>query len=374
MIPRDVLEGRWRRAQAALEESGLDVLVAASRGTVATFGNVHWLTGYAPMLRPAYAVLRRDGAPLLVASSDSDALVVAAQGSGVEVVSTGSADAAGGTGRSPAQAVAALLRGAGRVGVAGLLDVVPVADADVLRGELAAEDAGALFAGAKRRKDAWDVERLRDAMALAGRGLDAGAAALAGGARRAQEVVGEVERVVRGGGALEALVFVDREVAFARKVTPTVFAPGDVATVLVEVATEDGYWVELGGLFSLGEAGAAGAAAGATSYAVLAELRSVVAPGLPVAAAYERAAAVVAAAGLELGLGLGHGVGTDHDAPRLGPGVPGTLLAGDVLSIHPNVIDRAAGLGGAAADALHVTGDGCETLGGAPWAITAIPL
>ena len=370
MIPQEVLERRWRLVQTALEEAGLDALIAASRGVIGAFGNVFYLCGYAPLLRPAYAVLRRDGPPVLFASSETDVALLRAAGAPFEVRSSGATDARPGP-LSTAEAVVSELRGVGRVGVAGLMDIVPAADADLFRRELGAVDASQLLARVKACKDAWELDRVRDAFALAGLAYDAGVALLAPGAR-AQELVAEVERVLRANGALEALVFVDSAVAFARRVTPTVLQRGDLVTVLVEVATEAGCWVEQGGLFSLGEPTARALAVADACYGALAEIRSAVAPGVPVARASEIAAEFAAAGGLRLGINLGHGIGTDHDLPRLAPGAPGVFAEGHVLSVHPNLFAAEAGVGGTVADALQVTATGCESLSGLPYELTTV--
>lgn len=370
MIPREVLEGRWRLVQAAMAEAGLDVLVAASRGTIGAFGNVFYLCGYAPMLRPAYAVLRREGGPVLYASSETDVALMREAGGVVEVRSSGATDAQPGA-VPTAEAVVRELRGAGRVGVAGLADIVSVTDADRFRRDLEAVDASPLLAGVKAHKSAWEVERVREALTLAGLAYDAGAALLAPGVR-AQAVVAETERVLRANGALELLVFVDSAVAFARRVTPTVLQRGDLVTVLVEVATEDGCWVELGGLFSLGEPSARAREVADACYGALAGIRSAVAPGVAVARPSELVGERAAAAGLQTGINLGHGIGTDHDLPKLAPGVPGVFAEGHVLSAHPNLFDAGAGVGGTVADALYVTARGCESMTAHPYELTTI--
>lgn len=370
MIPRDVLERRWARVQAALAAADLDVLVAAGRGTIGTFGNVLYLCGYAPLLRPAYVVLRRDGPPVLVATSATDVALMQEGGSQVEVRSSGATDAQPGP-LSTVELLVRELQGAGRAGVAGLQEIVSVTDADVLRRELGAIDASALLAGVKAHKDAWELDRLRDAFALAGLGYAAGAALLAPGVR-AQEIVAEVERVLRAAGAHETLVFVDSATAFARRVTPTVLRRGELVTVLVEVSTAAGAWVEQGGLFSLGEPTPSARAVADACYGTLAAIRAAVAPGVPVARAAELADGIAAAAGLRTGIGLGHGIGTDHDLPRLAAGAPGTIEAGHVLSVHPNLIADESGVAGTVADAFHVTSHGCESLSGLPYELTTI--
>ena len=370
MIPHDVLERRWALVQAALVEAELDVLVAAGRGTIGTFGNVLYLCGYAPLLRPAYVVLRREGPPVLYATSATDVELMHAGGALVEVRSSGATDAQPGP-LSTAATLVRELQGAGRIGVAGLQEIVSVADADVFRRDLGAVDASALLAGVKAHKDAWELDRLRDAFALAGLGYAAGAALLAPGVR-AQEIVAEVERVLRAGGAHETLVFIDSATAFARRVTPTVLRRGDLVTVLVEVSTAAGAWVEQGGLFSLGEPTPPARAVADACYGALAGIRAAVAPGVPVARAAEIADGIAAAAGLRPGIGLGHGIGTDHDLPRLAPGAAGLFAAGHVLSVHPNLIDDESGVAGTVADAFQVTAQGCVSLSGLPYELTTI--
>ena len=59
--------------------------------------------------------------------------------------------------------------------------------------------------------------------------------------------------------------------------------------------------------------------------------------------------------------GLGHGVGLEvHERPGLGL-LPGTLLAGDVVTIEPGLYDPAIG-GVRLEDLVLVTDDGCEVL------------
>src|SRR5262249_42231678 len=152
-------------------------------------------------------------------------------------------------------AAAEAARGARRVGGGGLAAILSVDEYEGLRhgldgGELV--DASALFAGVKAHKDEGDLAQLRAAFRLPRLAYEAAPGLLRPGAR-AEDAVAELERILRSQGCGFPLVFVDSDAHFARRVSPTTLREGDLVTVLVEVASEEGFWVEQGGLFALGE-------------------------------------------------------------------------------------------------------------------------
>ena len=351
----------------------LDLLVLAGRGTIGQFGYVVYVCGYTPLLRASYALLPAEGDPILFVPGRGDEAIVREQGLVDDVRSSGEADAARGVPMARAVAEEVRRRSPRCVGVAGLGQIVAVADYLVFQNELdgiEVVDASALVAGAKARKEPWELEQVRVAIALAELGYQAAPDLLREGAC-AQEVVAELERILRAASAKELLVFVDSAVHLVRRTTDTVLRRGDLVTVLVEAANEDGFWVEVGGLFALGEPVSRARAVADTCYRALGSMLDVVAAGVPVA----RAVAVLEEAAsdrLQLGLGLGHGIGVDHDLPSLQRDETGVFEEGQVLSVHPNYVDEAAGIGGVVADAFHVTADGCERLSSLPYELTVL--
>ena len=188
---------------------------------------------------------------------------------------------------------------------------------------------------------------------------------------RAQEVVAELERTLRAGGARETLVFVDSKPHLNWRTTETSLRAGDLVTVLVECADDAGWWVEQGGLFSLGEPSHEAAEVARACYRALDLVQSAARPG---ATARELAALldqVAEDASLEPGIVLGHGVGVDQDPPTLHRSDASALEPGNVLSVHPH-LRLSQAVGGAVADVLHVGEETAEGLSGLPRALTIL--
>jgi Xaa-Pro aminopeptidase len=374
-VSRAILEGRWRKLQRAMAADGLGALVMAGRGRIAQFGYVVYLCDYTPVLRSSYGVLWPEGAPTLLVPSRADRALVSERGLIDDVRSSGEGDAMRGE-LSLAGVLAGILRdgGAKRVGIAGLGDIVPVNDYLALRHELPGLeilDATALAAAAKAHKDPWELAQVSASLSLAAEGYAAAIPHLRPGGR-ARDAIAAVERVLRGGGASEMLVFVDSTEHSIRRTTDTVFRPGDLVTVLVEVANVDGFWTELGGLFALGTPSPEADRLATACYEALDGIRSLATPGTPVGEAFDVFARVAAREGLDPGLGLGHGVGIDHDLPSLALGAAGTFEEGHVVSVHPNYQYGAAGLGATVADAFHVTAMGARRLSQLPYELTVL--
>lgn len=370
----EVLERRWRKLQEAMAAAGLDVLVLAGRGVIGQFGYVVYLCGYTPVLRASYAVLRREGRPILFVPSRIDEALVRERGAIEDVRSSGEADAVPGV--PTAEAVGAEVRQGRprRVGLAGFGQIVSAGDYLVFQRELDGlelVDATGLVAAVKARKDAWELEQVRAALALAQRAYRAAPELVREGAR-AQEVVAELERILRARGGSEVLVFVDSSPHFVRRTSGTVFRRGDLVTLLVEVANEDGFWVEQGGLLALGDPGPRARRLAAACYRALDSIRALVAPGVPVARASAALEEIGRAEGFQLGLGLGHGIGVDHDLPLLQASASALFEEGQVLSVHPHYQDPESGAGGVVADAFHVTEAGCEQLSALRYELTVL--
>ena len=356
-VTRALVESRWSRLRSEMDTAGLDGLLLAGRGILASYGYVVYAAGYTPLLRHSYVYLDAETEPVLWVPSAGDAANVRERGLIADVRATGDGDWAGASVPMP-DAVAAELaaRGPARLGVAGFGAIIPPAHEEILRRSLTSleiVDATATVLAAKERKDEAELVGVRAATRLARAAYDAAPELLAVGAR-AQRVVSQLEQILRQDGALELLVFVDRGPYVVRRVTDTVFERGDLVSVLVEVADADGYWVEIGGLFSLGEPSEKGAQLAAACYEALDAVVDTCRPGRAVRDGAACLDEVARSRSLATGVALAHGVGIDHDLPTVTHDSNETFTTGHVVSIHPNLIDEDAGLGAVVADGAIV--------------------
>ena len=374
-VTRALLERRWGKLQAAMAASDIDALVLAGRGVLTCYGLVAYATAYTPLIRTAYALLGREGEPTVWLASDVDAEAAAERSGLADIRMTGEMHAAPGA-RPTAALVAAEIRarGATRIGVAGLADIIPRSEAALLEEGLhgvSVTDATALVKNVKQTKDADEVAGLRSALTLATETYDAAPAMLQPGAP-AQGVVAELELMLRADGATELLVFVHAGLHIVKRVTDTVLSEGDLVTVCVEVADRYGYWVEIAGLFSLGEPSEPALNLTAGCYEALRLAGERLRDGQPVAAATIALDEVAERRNLTTQLGLGHGIGIDHDLPILHSESDAAFEAGQVISVHPSLSDAERGIGALVADAFHVTPTGAQRLSTLPLELTVV--
>ncbi len=340
-----------------MEEAELDGLLLAGRGILASYGYVVYATGYTPLLRNSYAYIDAGSEPTLWVPSISDEAIVRERGLISDVRSTGESDWTGAA-VPMAEAVATDIasRAPTRVGVAGFDAIVPPADEQTFKRVLAdidLVDGTSVAQNAKARKSADELDGVRASAALAREAYDVAPGLLRPGVA-AQQVVAELERILRNAGALELIVFVDRGPYVARRFTETVLTAGDLVSVLVEVANTEGYWVEIGGLFSLGAPSQADRALASACYEALDGAAATCRPNVPVAEAAALFDRVAASNQLRTGLGLGHGVGIDHDLPVIAGASESVFETGHVVSIHPNLLTENGDSGAIVADGVIV--------------------
>ncbi len=340
-----------------MTEADLDGLLLAGRGILASYGYVVYATGYTPLLRNSYVYIDAGSEPTLWVPSISDEAIVRERGLISDVRATGESDWTGAA-VPMAEAVATDIasRAPARVGVAGFGAIVPPADEQTLKRVLAAidvVDGTPVAQNAKARKSADELVGVRASVALAREAYDTAPGLLRPGVAT-QHVVAELERILRNAGALELIVFVDRGPYVARRFTETILAAGDLVSVLVEVANKDGYWVEIGGLFSLGTPSQADRALASACYEALDGAAATCRPNVPVAEAAALFDRVAASNQLRTGLGLGHGVGIDHDLPVITAASESVFETGHVVSIHPNLLTENGDSGAIVADGVIV--------------------
>jgi Xaa-Pro aminopeptidase len=361
-----LFQERWDRIQAAMEAEDLDTLIVAARGAIGTFGNVFYLCGYTPLLRVTYGVIHRTGEPVLFLPSHPDEELARERGIISDIRTSAEMEVVRGELSTPQAIVAEVKsRTPRRVGIVGLGAIVPVADHLLFQQELTGVelvDATGMYAGVKELKTPGDLDYVRAAFALAQRAYDV-APGLIGPGERAQDVVAEIERVLRADTGSEALIFVDSAPYWVRRNTDTVFDVGHLVMVLVEVATVDGYFVEMGGLFSIGEPTPEAKVVSDACYAALRGVGDAIRPGAAITDTTTKHEEIGRAAGLELALGLGHGVGVDHDLPTLYRTDETTFKTGQLISVHPYYWHPNKRVFGGVGDAFYVTDSGSERMG-----------
>jgi len=356
--------------------AGLDALVVGGRGVIAQNGFLIWLTGYCPVIRPAYAVLLPGRDPVLLVTTPSDLWLARRQDivDDIRVLAPAEGDPMG-----SAAALRALLADCGahpRVGVVGLEDIVPAAE--LLRWQAAlpaAQFASAtnVMWGAKAVKSARDIAAMRGMAAHVDTAFSALVATLAGGGTQAA-AAGAAEASLRAAGAVEILVYVSSFPHFLHRPETAPPPPGSLVTAFVEASDTDGYWVELARLIAVGPLDARRRHVAEHSLTAMQCAEESLRPGQTGGAAYEAIARNIAAAGLTSGLWYGHGVGVDHDMPTIGRGNDTVLAPGMVIALHPHIV--AAGddpVGACLGDTFAISERGATPLSAHPRDIVALP-
>jgi Xaa-Pro dipeptidase len=345
---------RQERALAVARGLGADGVLAADAATVT------WLTGLevdvesgpSPFALAPLAVLTADGPPIVVASMD-EADAVAAAGclhEPYEGFTSGPLDPLGGAAR-------ALAAAADQRRLAVELGSLP---ASLLTG-LSLVDATGAFATARAVKDADELERLRDAIAL----CDAGqreARARAEPGMMEIELWGAVRAAVeRAAGGRTPLL---ADLASGERTGDTGGAPGERVLGEEELVLCDlvprcrGYWGDSCATFALGSAAPAAREKHARARAALARGVEAIRPGLVAGELDE-----LVRADLDYPHHTGHGLGASwHEEPRVVPGGRTVLEAGMVVALEPGVYESGEGV--RVEQVVLVTDDGCELLSG----------
>ncbi len=343
-MDRQEYQSRRDKLHAAMARDGLDALVIGGRGVIAQNGFLIYLTGYCPVIRPAYAVLAASGDPVLLVTTSSDQWLARRGGFDGEIRVLRPAD----DGTDPMGSVAALrelLHASEKVGVVGLEEIIPAAEFLRWRAALpgvAFTPATPVMAQVKAVKSARDLDGMR-AVATS---VDAAFAALlevlrAGGSPAA--AAGAAEASLRAAGAVEILVYVSALPHFLHRPDTAPPAAGSLITAFVEASDTNGYWVELARLIAIGGLDERKRHLAAQSLAAMHRAETSLHPGNTGGLAYAAIAREIEGSGLSSGLWYGHGVGVDHDLPVIGRGNDTPLEPGMVIALHPHIVDASAG-------------------------------
>ena len=347
-VPRELVRERWAAVSRAMGDEGIEALLVAGRGQIGQYGNVFYLSGLLPFndVGHTYVFLRK-GEEAQIVAGKRDQVVADVYAVEDLIWHAPVADMpALGTGVSALAAQISELvdrhgLGSERIGVVGMSRIMPVADLDAIRAlqpGVEFVDADALLAPIKAVKSAAELELYKDACEIADEGFEVLVEALKPGATEA-EIAGEVEGAVRARGSLATIIHVLPGHVFTRPPTLRRLRENEMVHGYVEVVAPNGYWVEKGTMFALGNVPE-------RSMEVYETLERAYVAGEALLRAGTAAAEVARAVGdearsggCELGIWAGHGVGIDHDSPVLSEDDTTELEAGMVISLHPHLYD-----------------------------------
>jgi len=185
--------------------------------------------------------------------------------------------------------------------------------------------------------------------------------------------VGEVERVMRGQGIYDTMILLSPG-PYLREPANHIFRAGDFIMFSIELAGPEGYWVEQGGMFMLGEPSKTHQALFTICHDAIATARGMLVPGGSVAAISKKIEAMLKDAGFQIGIWGGHGIGLDVlELPLILPHDPGILGEDMVIAIHPHVVDRETDLGAYVSEVCVVTKSGGRRMSQLPHQIRIVP-
>jgi len=337
--------------------SGIDVLVAASDAHHK--GDVLYLTNHAIWSQRAYCVMTQDAGPIL-------AVAMASQDYWAKETSWASEVKWSAT---PIRDVVSVLKASGpaarTVGVSGLQELVPLSDSEHLRGSVGAAsivDATDLMQDVRARKSEVELAGLRESADVA----RAGFAVVSEHARPGVsefELVGEVERVVRARGTGATLILTSQG-PYLRSPSDRVLREGDFQMFSLELCGPSGYWVELGGMFAIGDVANAALSAYEACHAAFDAGIEAIKVGQKCSAVAQALVTAFQASGHKAGIWGGHGIGLDTlEKPRLTAADETMIAEGMTFGFHPHVIEPAGVYGAYIADTVVVTREGPRRLG-----------
>lgn len=344
---------RWREVWDAVASAGQEVLLVVGRGAPGEYGYLHYLSGYMPGHRPAFAVLSADVELTVIAPTRVDAHLADASDA---IVATRYVAPAPGS--SPIAAVMTELCRTGgsrpsRIAVAGMESLGYKAGQLLDRGMAGSqiEDGSSLLGKAKAVKDEHDHLGLARAASVADAGLAVAETATRAGARVASVKAAVQAEVSRLGSELTLVLAGAGPVGGVLADRP--LQAGDVLSLIVEVSV-DGYWVEAGAAYAVGRVEGPLRDLASECLELGSGLAGLLMPGIQASRVARHAQEFTTGRGRTATLGVGHGVGIDADPPDLSAGVETLIEAGAAIALHPSLADLEASRGLALANTYIV--------------------
>lgn len=367
-----IMEQRWMNLEREMEKNQLDSVIVYGKGALTLYGNLFYYGGYFPIVRHGFVLYKKGEKPVAYYNTRADYFLAKDMGTIEDVRYVGTGDVIHSENGLYAEIVKEINdSNPSKVGVVGLKSHLNYEQHEYFTKEINAEvvDATGMVEELKKIKSEEEIDMIRQAFALAEKSFEGFKDAIRPG-RTSSEIAADIEKVARGGGAIDTLIFVEEGAYFLRKATQTPISESALVTAYVELIDENGYWVEKGGLFAIGDLPQETLDLANACVTAMKEVKQTIKAGITVGEVANAIHKHTDHLNVKMGIWHGHGVGIDHDIPNIMDESKVVLEEGMVLSIHPNYSDANETVGASIADVFVVRKDGAESLSKLSYDIT----
>lgn len=365
----EIMNQRWKKLEKEMEVLGLDVVVIYGKGIITQYGNLYYFGGYFPILRHGFVIKIKGQEPIAYYNTRADYYLAKEKGTIKDVRYVGMGDVI--------QAEDPLLieisnvinaTSPNRVSIVGLKENMNIKQYEYLMNHIKGEivDGTGMLAKIKSYKSQEEIEMVKNSFSLAEKSFAAFKEVIQPG-KTCTEIAGEIEKIARGNGAIDTLVFIEEGPFFLRKPTKKIISENALITCYVELIDENGYWVEKGGLIAVGNISDEMKELADACVQAMEQVKKTIKPGKTVADIADTIHKQIDHLNVNIGIWHGHGVGVDHDLPVISDSGKEVLEEGMVLSVHPNFANAKEEFGASIADVFIVTKDGAEALSKLPY-------
>ena len=355
---RELLQCRWERIWDALDKANLDALYVAGKGHVLGYGPIHYLSGYHMVLRYSGALIQRNCEPILLVPTAAEQILVKERSFIKDVRCTA----------RPAQTALEIMRSSFtngfRLGIDNpdlYFSVTDYRDLNVTQDNEEIIDAAEMFQNVKAIKFDEELIGIDRTYKIADDGFQKFMDVIAPG-KTGWELTAEIDRNIRKHGVADRLIFIGTGKHFLHWPDDRPLQKGDLVTFFVEIVGPEGYWVERGGMFSIGKPTSEVRRLADNCIDAMEAATSMLYPGRCSSDVCKAVEKIATDAQLESGIWHGHGVGVDHDIPFFVPGDESVFEKDMVVALHPNFTDEKHNMGASLADCFHITENGPRRL------------
>ncbi|MDN7227894.1 M24 family metallopeptidase [Planococcus sp. N064] len=361
---KNAVKYRWNQLDSMMETEKLDVVVVYGKGIITQYGFLYYFGGYYPILRPGFIIYAKGQEPISYYTTRADSYLAKKMGFVNDARFLGTGDVI----HSEAdlyQHIGELINSyePNKVGVVGLESMMSGSQSSMFKNLLDAEvlDITSNIEKIKSIKSPDEQEGIRQSYSLALESFEEFKNAIRPG-RTSAEIAADIEKIARGKGAIDTLIFVEEGPYFLRKATSDKITNNSVVTAYVELIDENGYWVEKGGLFTVGDVSNEELELAQSCVNAIKEIQQTLKPGIPINTVSKIIHKHTAKLDVNMGIWHGHGIGVDHDLPILTDTDTSLFEEDMVISVHPNYSDKQEKYGVSIADVFIITKDGAESL------------